>query len=295
MKELQEALRSLWQPLRAPTDHALVRAYSARSLDLLEAAQHATATQHGAYFEEVLKEMGVNERPTLLPKLEYPRTVDNPIHVYERPAEQYRYGLSKGEPEEVAVERALERVVSLATNDLILTDRKLTNDTMKKAKVKRYRRVIHLEVSETGTCGLCLAASTRIYSVSDLLPIHNNCACTVLPIVGREDPGKQFNEDDLKKLYELSGGTGASRLTKVKYRIDNHGELGPYLVPKQRAAKVENASKASNADKVKAQIASLTKTLPELREKAKKDPSMKSAVTWQENRLDKLKKELRNA
>jgi hypothetical protein len=41
--------------------------------------------------------------------------------------------------------------------------------------VTGYRRVIHPELSKSGTCGLCVAAADRIYYVDDLMPIHTNC------------------------------------------------------------------------------------------------------------------------
>ena len=47
------------------------------------------------------------------------------------------------------------------------------------AGVEKYKRVVHPNESATGSCPLCLLASTRVYYVSTLLPIHIRCKCDV--------------------------------------------------------------------------------------------------------------------
>lgn len=93
-----------------------------------------------------------------------------------------------------------------------------------------YRRLIHPELSESGTCGLCIAAADRIYRTSELMPIHAHCKCTVgLIITGQADVGLGLNRAQLRELYTLAGGTGKAKLAKVRYRRNRHGELGPVL------------------------------------------------------------------
>lgn len=48
--------------------------------------------------------------------------------------------------------------------------------------IKRYRRVIHPELSKTGSCGLCVVASNNVYSTADLIPMHNNCFPAWVPV-----------------------------------------------------------------------------------------------------------------
>lgn len=39
------------------------------------------------------------------------------------------------------------------------------------------------------TCGLCVAAATRVYRRPDLDPIHDRCRCTIRPILEGDNPG----------------------------------------------------------------------------------------------------------
>ena len=105
--------------------------------------------------------------------------------------------------------------------------------------VDGYRRVIRPELSKTGTCGLCVAASDQFYSVENLMPIHPGCNCAVLPVIDGYDPGDYVNSMDLRRLYETAE-TGAepdeygrvpsrSQLSTVRVTIDQHGEYGPML------------------------------------------------------------------
>jgi hypothetical protein len=96
--------------------------------------------------------------------------------------------------------------------------------------VKRYRRVLRPELSVTGSCGLCIAASDRIYRVRELMPIHPpSCKCTTLPIVGDDDPGRSLNRVDLDRLYAEAGSTAAADLRRTRYKVNEHGEFGPVL------------------------------------------------------------------
>ena len=112
-----------------------------------------------------------------------------------------------------------------------LADRTASNGTLQAAGVTHYRRVIHPELSKGGTCGMCVVASDRVYKTGTLMPIHANCECTVAPIAGDDDPGHRINAADLRRLYGDAGGTGRAGLKRTRYRIDEHGELGPVLTP----------------------------------------------------------------
>lgn len=115
-----------------------------------------------------------------------------------------------------------------------------------------YRRVIRPERSRTGTCGLCIAASTRVYQVKELAPIHANCKCTSVPMTSDMDPADtlnrsdiediltedeegnvrvlQFGRQELDDLYEAAGdSTAAAALKRVRVFLTTHGELGPVL------------------------------------------------------------------
>lgn len=130
------------------------------------------------------------------------------------------------------------RAERMVNDDIAMASRKVAQQAMTAGRVKRYRRVLHPEMAKSGqSCGLCVAASTRIYKVSELLPIHNLCNCEPTIIWLNKDPGDQINQDDLGVLYEEAGSTetepGFSTdkydLKKQRYEVFDHPELGPVL------------------------------------------------------------------
>ncbi|WP_329405412.1 hypothetical protein OG563_26480 [Nocardia vinacea] len=165
--------------------------------------------------------------------------------VFNRPARLYRRLMEDGADSDHALDVAAQRVkMELATN-VALAERETEYEITKRAgivdlDVIGWRRVIRPERSRTGTCGLCVAASQRIYKTDELRPIHTGCKCDVLPIkAGADgDPGLQLNTDDLKRLYDDAGGTAAKQLHRTKYRVDEHGELRSLLVPKRRGQQI---------------------------------------------------------
>jgi hypothetical protein len=66
------------------------------------------------------------------------------------------------------VEAAVERVAAVADMDMQLADRAQSRRSSPSrpsaVDITGYRRVIHPEVSKGGSCGLCIAASDRVYS-----------------------------------------------------------------------------------------------------------------------------------
>ena len=128
------------------------------------------------------------------------------------------------------MEVRMERMVN---DDMAIASRQGNQDAMLAApagSITAYRRVIHPEMSETGVCGLCVAASDRVYRVKELMPIHNLCKCDVAPIIRGQDPGSQINEEDLATMYEEAGmSTAKQDLINQKYKVFNHPELGPVL------------------------------------------------------------------
>lgn len=159
--------------------------------------------------------------------------------IFNRPAREYRAKVAGGMPEDKALEHSVNRAKIFMGTNVSLAEREATRQMFEEAnrksqQVTGWRRVIHPEASTTGVCGLCLAASDRIYGVEDLKPIHDHCNCEVLPITVDNDPGDELNIQDLRKLYDVAGGTAAKHLGKVHYKVDEHGELGPVLVPPRK-------------------------------------------------------------
>lgn len=126
-----------------------------------------------------------------------------------------------------AVERlqdVIDTDVSAAANDGAL------NVYRHSTKVRMYRRIIHPELSKTGTCGLCVAAASRTYHLSHLNPIHRRCHCTVAPILDGKDPGFDLYQKDLDRIYQAAGGTGKAGLANLRFAVATDRELGPVIM-----------------------------------------------------------------
>lgn len=154
--------------------------------------------------------------------------------VYERPAKLFRRLRSQGVEPAGAFQQAMTLAGTISEMNMTLSQREAYQQTFTKLEkvvdIKGYRRVVHPELSRTGSCGLCIAASDQVYHSAQLLPIHGNCNCTVLPIVGVNDPGSGLNNLSLGDLYAAAGdSTHGFDLKRARYVINNHGEYGPVL------------------------------------------------------------------
>ncbi len=99
-------------------------------------------------------------------------------------------------------------------------------------KVTRFRRVVRPELSKSGqVCGLCLVASHNTYESGELMPIHQGCNCTVMPIIGEADPGDSLNGLSLQDVYDQAGGNARKELQRSRFTIEQNSELGPVMVP----------------------------------------------------------------
>ena len=169
-----------------------------------------------------------------------------PKDEYQRPGVQVWTALSQGAPFEQAAKQGLDRLMSLVTTDIQMAQRWTEHRALNLSTAKFYRRVPR----GTGSCMLCIIASTQRYHVKDLKPIHPGCHCTVAPLVlanGKAmqyDPGQIINRPVLEQAHAdvkaLTGGSdrGARDVgigpngKPAGYRdiqIRQHGELGPVL------------------------------------------------------------------
>lgn len=152
-----------------------------------------------------------------------------PAAAYGRVVDLYRYQRSLGVADDEAVDLAAERAAVAADTDLTLAFREQAHKVMLVRSVDGWRRIVHPELSKGGTCGLCIAASDRVYHREDLMPLHARCECTILPVVNGQDPGRTLDGQALAKLYEAAGSTKAADLKRTRFTVHEHGELGPVL------------------------------------------------------------------
>lgn len=202
---------------------------------------------------------------------------------------------------------AIERVQAVANTDTQLVVRAQAQRTMQagedKGLVTGWRRVIHPELAINGTCGLCVAASDRIYKVSDLQPIHRRCNCVPAPILDGRDPGSLLNTADLNRLYKDAGSTGAKDLKRTRYQVSDHSELGPVLndgtfrtprrVRESTRQNVQPKTPAERRQAVERIHRDLTVILPTLQDLAHESPKQWGAYVQQmQHRVAELEHEL---
>lgn len=216
---------------------------------MVSPSQRLMASTTSAYLARVLTEMTGNPvRPVGAVNVSDLRKGVAPDDVYVRLANEYRYKMSLSDngtihdldhggmvaipkPPEKILAEVLTRAEVMADTDVTRAMTEQVQSSLRsRHDVTGYRRVIHPEMSRGGSCGLCIAASDRIYHKADLMPVHGRCACTVLPVLDGRDPAGVLNDLDLRKLYKAAGNTTDQRaLKKVRWTVGENGELGPIL------------------------------------------------------------------
>jgi hypothetical protein len=211
-------------------DERAVQGFAAEAAKAVREAQQQVGEVTFQYLTAVLEEMGLQSlarNPDLTAQL---RDIE-PAVEWSRPAEQFRYAKSIGKSDTDAQKAAETRAEILADEDLALGMQHATVTLLRSyPQVIGYRRVIHPELSKSGTCGLCAVASDRTYQSDRLMPVHDRCKCGVLPITSEWDPGSPLNDDDLRRLYNEAGGTAGDKLKRTRFQVTDHSELGPRLV-----------------------------------------------------------------
>ncbi|CAM3742554.1 CdiA C-terminal domain-containing protein [Tsukamurella ocularis] len=175
--------------------------------------------------------------------------------VLNRPARTVRAEMAAGVDEATAREDGARRLDDIVGTNLMLAQRLAEHEALAAAaerdpRIIGYRRVIHPERSKGGSCGLCVAASQKLYRIGTLKPIHApECWCTVTAVTKDFDPGKHLNAVDLGALYGEAGGTSAAKLKRTRYQVDEHGELGAVLTPKKTGEDAEAKGASSKPDR----------------------------------------------
>lgn len=251
-------------------DTAQITDWATKLAARIEPLQRALAQTTDAYLARALSSLlGGRTRPVGRVDVTSLRQGITHAGAYGRAADVYRYQQSQFDafahdladaadpaglsPVDIVdpIDAAVERVKAVADMDMQLADRAQSQQVLvereTRADITGYRRVVHPELSKGGTCGLCIAASHRIYHVKDLRAVHGRCECTSLPIVGSLDPGSGLNNLDLQTLYQHAGGTTAAQaLKRTRYKIDEHGELGWVLTSGGKTRTADQAKRDTN-------------------------------------------------
>lgn len=230
--QLIKLLLGLWSGFDRWDDVDVVAGMAARSATLVDSATAQARRTNRSFITSVLRDM--NALPEELPGFDniYPRANITQSEVYRRPVDEFIWRRRNGGTLAESREAFEQRMRDIVEADIAAADRdeaRILYDAS--PRVLGYRRVIHPELSKSGTCGLCIVASSRIYHTDELMPLHGGtCNCDTLPITEGDDPGFRLNDDDLKKIYAAAGSTAAEDLQNTRITINEHGELGPVLV-----------------------------------------------------------------
>lgn len=317
---LTERLTALWRPFTGWYDDAQVDQVVADSVHLVELAQAEARRQTIAYHRQVYREMGLT-----FPKLReadqvYPRREVTPEDVWSRPAMQYRFTVSKGATPQETLGQVLARIEVMAEKEVQLAQRDQTSDIYqgtpdqgeppveggkpesvedekpKKTKKKPkgvligYRRIVHPELAKDGrSCGLCVVAAARVYKTDDLMPLHDGCNCTTLPVTNRDDPGKDLNAKDLERLYKAAGSTGRKDLSAIRVGEYVSGELGPILTRAgKRVRKGETRDRLAPREKANAVSGDKAKRRSEPLSKDERVRELRALIDMRQKALDRL-------
>lgn len=238
------------------------RALAAELAALSRQGQRQSAGLTVGFLRAALGVLGVSSRQLRAPALPLDIRGVPTEEVYERPATRVRYYDSLDRADE-ALDLGLLRLDQLVDADLqkaaVFAETEALSPV---SSVVGWRRVLRPEMPNPRTgiagpvCGLCVAASDRLYDRGNLRPIHGNCRCTVAPVLDNgEDPGQELNRDDLAELYAAAGGTTDQRaLKRVRFQITQHSELGPVL--SAAADKVRTAEQAERDRRTAVRLAS---------------------------------------
>lgn len=229
-----QAAKATWLGFDAWYSTAAVTAVAAEMAQFSQAGQDRIAGTAQNFIANVVAVM-LGTRVTI-PQTTLPPTrgENAPLSlVHTRPAEAYRKAFATGATHAEAVDAAVRRGVSLQADDLRLASRATQQSVMGELGVGQYRRIVRPELSETGSCGMCIVAADRIYKTAELLPMHSGCKCETMPIIGDDDPGRSLNKKDLDRFYDDAGSNKRDDLLLTRYTINEHGEYGPTLTRSQ--------------------------------------------------------------
>lgn len=233
----------LWLTTGGP-DGERGQAFIRQAVATVEAAQASAGALVDAYLAAMLRRdpIGLPSKSFVGPAV---RNGTDPADVYQRTVVTARYALSQGKPFDEAMAEAGARAASTAETDVALAHRAAAVEVVRNdSRIVGYRRVL------TGkSCMFCATASTRRYTVDDLLPLHSHCDCRVAPIIGSSDPGDILNRGLLADLRAQGGSQYWKARGFVEIADDGrlivatndgakplevatreHGELGPVLV-----------------------------------------------------------------
>jgi hypothetical protein len=178
---LGNAAVAAWDDIEDYRDGAELEAFVDRMAPLSEAAQRSLAHTLAGYLQAAtgddLEDFDVEEVTGDAVRAE------GIAHDWAIPGYSVWKRLGEGIAYADAVEQGRADVAIKAETDLALAQRDAMADIGRQLPgVAGYRRV-----PTSSACEFCNEVAERTYAAEDLMPVHANCQCSVVPIVLRED------------------------------------------------------------------------------------------------------------
>ena len=227
---LSTSLVALFRNLGAWRDPDADR-FVAQAVPLVQGSQRALASLTAVYVADRAAEAaGRVVGPPPIPgtaSIGLRRGIE-PGQVYRRPFVTLRMSLSGGDDLPTAVDRGSNRLVQIAEGDMQQTHAESARAAMQALsnQPSGWRRVL----VGTENCALCVVASTQLYNVDTLNPLHHNCNCRVEPVFGSHPAVSLERAAQVKAAVEELSGGRTSRAKDLRGLVVEHGELGPVLV-----------------------------------------------------------------
>ncbi len=294
-KEAAAALVSgMWLSFDGWYDRNLVAKLARDTAAVSLTAQRGAAGISAAYIAQAYASLAGARTPNV------PRGIFEPVRkgadpevVHSRAAQVYLRAVGTGRSHQEALNLAGKRAANTLRSDIILEDRIAQQKMLDQLGIVTFRRIIRPELSMSGTCGLCVAASQKTYKVGELMPLHPpTCKCIVVPVVGDNDPGLELNEEDIGQLRADAGSNKAADLKRTRYTVAEHGELGPVLTKVDDAFRDQNRARLEN-DPARARRL-LEQALPVLEEYQAREESgelyARERLDYQENLVAMLQR-----
>lgn len=249
----------------------------------------------------------VYARPVVAARTVIAKSQDDDVHELDSPepksdnSTDQRVDLDDEDPVEEARAAGARRLESLITTDLQMAKIRQSDLAMWDAGYKRYRRV----PTSAAPCAMCLIASTQVYKVGNLLPIHPGCQCEAHEI----PTGMKL--DDLLDTNALLTATHAKVQAfagvadrggrAVDYRklliTRDHGELGNVIAWRgekftgpTNVGRGSSAEAESKTDIARRHLPGLAKSLESLRAKGLSETSPQ--VTYHLNQIARFTSDL---
>ena len=225
--ESQRMIRRAWVASGSEgefVDEAIAIARSARS---------AVVAEIDAFLASYLAMNGIPTDVRGLDPERYVRPVE-PDEQWRRPHKHLRMKLAEEMPLPQALAFGGHMAESILATDLQLANRDASADWIgTEDTATGYRRTLGGD-----PCGLCIAAADQLYYRDDLMGIHVNCHCGVVPVSLERRYG--LTDGQYQQVLDQTGGdTSREALSRVRlgqpqadaipFSTAQHGELGPYL------------------------------------------------------------------